>query len=317
MQVYQAIYNDITGKTENITDEYSKNFRVSIEDLIQLKHKVSQFCEQYNVEGQNHNITIYHIKATKERFSSFERFSAYNSSNTSPIERIVIELNILIVLPKVRKPQPYKVRIALTSGLAMLAKHEKDFPKNVPVNMIIKAIQAESAEVEIEYIDYIVARSISDLIREWIESLPQTESSQKILKLQNNSHYVRSFIYVSFTLITILFSLKFANIVLSSTSLSEVRLSSFLILSMSFVFFAYRLGIFLGHRVERAIDSIKGNEFSVININNGDKTLIEKQRNKIKKSKVKVLKESLIAVVLGFLGSVLANIISNAVSTKP
>lgn len=317
MQIYQAIYNDITGKTENITDEYNKYFDLSMEDLIQLKHKIFQFCEQYNVEAQNHNITVYHIKATKERFSSFERFSKYNSSNTSPIEKIIIEFNLLIILPQLNKPQSYKIEIKLTSGIALISKYEKDLPKHVPIGMVIKTIQAETAEVEIEYVDYIVARSISDLIREWIGSLKNLESSPRITRLQENSHHIRKFISLVFPLIAIFFSLEFSSHILSNLSVNEVRLSSFLIISISVIFFTYKLGDFFGQRIERAIDSIKGSDFSIININNGDKVLISEYLKKIRKSKIRAIKESAIAFVLGFAASISANIVSNIISSQP
>jgi hypothetical protein len=317
MQVYQAIYNDITGKTENITDTYNKYFELSMEDIFQLKDKIFQFCEQYHVEGQNHNITVYHIKATKERFSSFERFFTYNASNTSPIEKIVIEFNLLIVLPKVKKPQSYKIKIDLTSGIALLSKHENDFPKGIPINVIIKAIQAETAEVEIEYVDYIVARSISELIRDWIESLKTLDGSLQIKKLQDNSHHVREFFSFAFPFIAIFFCLKFSTIILSEFSVNEIRLSSFLIISFSAIFFSYNLGNILGRRIEGAIDSIKGINFSIIKINNGDKVLISEHSKKIRKSKIRAIKESVVAIILGFTASILANIISNIINSQP
>ncbi len=200
MQIYQAIYNNITGKTEKITDSYNRFYKVSLDEIVNLEMRVNQFCEQYHIKEINSAITIFHIKDSKERFSSFERLRTYNVANTSPVERINIELNFLIILPKVNKPQNYKVTISLVSGLAIIQKHENDMPKELPIAIIMRAIQQETAEIEIEYVDYIVARSMSELFREWIDSLPELSPNKTTEWWQSKSHFVRQIIAMIFFL---------------------------------------------------------------------------------------------------------------------
>ena len=43
MQVYQAIYNDITGKTELISDSYSECLMLKLDDVIKLQYIFKQF----------------------------------------------------------------------------------------------------------------------------------------------------------------------------------------------------------------------------------------------------------------------------------
>ncbi|MCK7578692.1 MAG: hypothetical protein MZV65_25060 [Chromatiales bacterium] len=74
MQLYQAIYNDITGKTEKLTDTYDVYYELSLNDLFQLENRLKQFCEQYLIEGLNASITIFFTrKDRRAKFSSFEQ----------------------------------------------------------------------------------------------------------------------------------------------------------------------------------------------------------------------------------------------------
>ena len=102
LQAYQAAYNEITGKTEELSRDYSVAYQMGMSDLEQLNIKVEQLCEQYNLIEANYNVTVFHQEDTKDRFSSFERFKLYNSSNPSPVESVLIEYNLLIRLPNNR-----------------------------------------------------------------------------------------------------------------------------------------------------------------------------------------------------------------------
>ena len=82
MQVVQDIYNEITGKSEELTKGYSNPIQVSFEDIIQLNYKITQMYEQYNISSNSCTVTVYHSKDQKQVFSSFERFTLYDRSNT-------------------------------------------------------------------------------------------------------------------------------------------------------------------------------------------------------------------------------------------
>tara|TARA_R110001592_G_C13044445_1_gene739594 strand:+ start:809 stop:1237 length:429 start_codon:yes stop_codon:yes gene_type:complete len=108
MKIVQSIYNEITGKTERLSQTLRNNHDITFNDLKQLNIKIRQLYEQYNVVSKNCAVTVFHVNDCKEQFSSFERFEIYDSSNTSPCENVRLEYNFLIVLPGTQKAQPYK-----------------------------------------------------------------------------------------------------------------------------------------------------------------------------------------------------------------
>lgn len=53
LQTLQGIYNELTGKSEEVGKSYTKPIQVKFADLEQLNHKISQACEQYNIVSGN------------------------------------------------------------------------------------------------------------------------------------------------------------------------------------------------------------------------------------------------------------------------
>lgn len=312
MQIYQAIYNEITGKTEIITDSYKNFLILDMNDIFQLKYKLDQFLEQYHVSAFNTSITIFHVKASKERFSSFDRLHTYNTSNTSPIERINIEINFLLAPPKLTKPQNYKVTINLISGAALIAKSKPDIPTDIPGMIIMRAIQRKAVEVEIEYIDYIIARSISDLIREWIGSIKEQEVNEKLQSTQKMSHYFARFCELTFFSLALITSFFFAKVFLSTNTVQSVLLAQFILISGSSIILSKQIGLLLGRNIERKIDSINTNSISFICINSGDKKQYTEFQNNIKLEKWEAWKSGIIALGIGICSSIIATIIYNA-----
>jgi len=311
MQLYQAIYNDITGKTEELGDSYDNFLIFKIDDIFQLEYLFKQFLEQYQIEGFNVLITVFHIKSNQERFSSFDRFQIYNVNNSSPIERIHIELNILILPPRAKNPQNYKILIDIISSAAVLSKNKKDIPEEVPIKLILKAIQKRAVDVRIEYIDYIIARSISDLLRDWIKSVEEVKVFKDIKKIQSKSHYTRFFIPALFFSISFIFSIIFSKKILDHPNATLYTLSIYMIVSVVVLYLSKEIGIFMGRKLERHIDSINTNELSFIKINSGDEKQFNKYTDRESSEKAKAIKTGVISLLIGIFSSIIGAIIYN------
>lgn len=311
MQVYQAIYNEITGKTEEITDSYKNYLVIELKDLLQLKHLFEQFLEQYHVDVFNTSITIFHIKSSKERFSSFERLNTYNSNNNSPIERVNIELNFLIVPPKLSKPQNYKVSINMVSGAAVATKNKLDIPDDLPMMVIMRTVQEKAIEIKIEYIDYIIARSISELLREWVGSIQELKPDNNVKKLQKKARHFSRATWLIFYIISIVVSVTYASAFFSSKVLEPALLVKFLLISGSFILLSKEVGVFFGRNIEHKMHSINTNEVTFIHINIGDKKLYKKFQEDISLGKSAAWKSGFIALGIGIFSSIMATIIYN------
>jgi hypothetical protein len=169
MQTVQHIYNEITGRSEELSRSYSLNHITSFADIKQLHIKLCQLLEQYNVVSINCAITLYHLDDQKQVFSSFDRFELYDQTTLSPVENVRIEYNFLIVLPQVKKPQSYQIEINIQSR-ATLAKRAK-LESNFHADLFMGMFEDRTANLEIKYIDYSVARNLQITIDGWFKGL--------------------------------------------------------------------------------------------------------------------------------------------------
>lgn len=309
MQVYQAIYNEITGKTEVISDSVSKFLKIELNDLHQLNKLFEQFLEQYEVSAFNSSITIFHTEGNKERFSSFDRLNFYNVSSSSPIERINLELNVLITPPKLVKPQSYKIVINLIAGAAIIGKAGSEIPDKISKALLMRAIQEKAIEFKVEYVDYIIARSISDLIKNWASTIVEHDTNKSIQKIQKYSHLIRVGFSTSFLMMAMLFTLYFSVLILPDSVESNAALAQFLIVSAFSIIVIKNIGEYLGRKVERAIDSINTNEVSFIFINAGDKKLYNEYQKDVRADKLRAFR----SIVLGLFVGVASSIIATAI----
>jgi len=113
MQLVQDVYNEITGKTEEITKGYKPDYIIKIEDISQLNTKITQLYEQYYIQSSNCSVTIYYEEDQKQVYTSFERFMLYDSSQLSPTESILLTYEFMIVLPKTKRVQTYSLSVRI------------------------------------------------------------------------------------------------------------------------------------------------------------------------------------------------------------
>lgn len=250
-KVAQAIYNSVTGKTEKLSRTYSKDYLILLEDIRQLHMKCQQACGQWTVLNKSESITVHHLDDNKEIFSSFERFTIYDPSRTSPTESIVYEFNLLLQLPKVEKPQHYKVSVRALSRAALIRRMEKEMAPPA----FLRLFGGGSIVVEIEYVDYVVARNILGMIDSWTDEIERQSKLSWIRYIQRFTHWlppIAQFLAIAF----IGFSLFAATSTVLDDTSTPPLVGRWLILAGTVITLAALLARRLGSLVESGIDQI-------------------------------------------------------------
>jgi hypothetical protein len=215
LKVYQDIYHQITGRTEQIRQRYTDNILLDFSEIEQLHFKVMQLCEVHTVIAKNEVISVFHEKERKEQFTSFERFKTYNSNTTKPTVNIVLRYNFSILLPDRRQPQEYIVTVRLTSRVAMLHAMEDEVPSFMRGRFLGLATM-HTAEVSVEYADYVVARSFLEAFDEWIEGCQSTPKNKLLEFAQEYSHLIPKTLQLGLAAIVIYFCIQESPAFLSS-----------------------------------------------------------------------------------------------------
>ena len=189
LKVYQDIYHQVTGRTEEIRKRYTDNILVDFSELEQLHIKITQLCDVHNIVASNETISVFHTKERKEQFTSFERFRAYNANATSPSVNVVLKYNFSVIPSGLERPQEYVVTIRLTSRVAAMKQMEDEAPEFMR-GRFFGFMAGNIAEVTIQYADYVVARGFLEAFDEWIGGCKATPKSRTIQFLRRYSHRI-------------------------------------------------------------------------------------------------------------------------------
>lgn len=298
MKTVQQIYSELTGKEETLEKTYEKNFIIGYEDLYQLNAKIFQITEQFNIVAQNCAVTIYHTNNQKQVFSSFERFKLYDSSVTSPTEKINLEYDFLIIQPNTQKPQAYKIEISITSRSAAIEKQKK--MTGLQAHIFHEFITLRSARSEITYIDYSVARTFQVAITEWFDSL-KDHLEPKYIKLLKRFKYSYPFIL---SCLSIVFCSLFYITKILPTEISNREIAFHVILFCSLIFLIPKISYEIGDYCHSTIAKV--HPASYLSLTRGDELLAE--------SSSKYNKNNIIITLSSITFAILINIIANALT---
>ena len=302
MQTVQDIYNEFTGKSEEISKSYRLHHKTCFEDIEQLNLKIEQLREQYNIIEKNCNVTLYHVDDCKEVFSTFQRFRLYDKSSLSSIENVHLQYNFLILLPKINRPQHYKIEIDIHSRAAIKQKSKIEHGIH---RRIMNIIATRTAVLEIEYIDYTVARNFRTTIDSWFNGLEASEPHKLLNIAQDNSHHFALISrYLSAAFIFAFFYANSAGWVDGGLTLLDIFKLS--ILCFGAVYIISGIAARFGSEMARAIDKIQ--PLSYLKLNRGDEKAISELTKSNNANKWKTFSALVVTVVL--------NLISVWVSAK-
>lgn len=167
--VLQAWYHHLTKRTEEMFDYFTDRYIFSYEDIVNFGEKFSQTCAQFQIEAINSEVHVSFSDKTKQSFSSFDKFREIEKTKTASVLDCEIIFNFHIKVPQSPEFQPYKLQMFLRKATpAKDVSDEDEFFSSVPSNF-----PAPSVICRIGFVDYVVARSFKQLIREWVATLEQ------------------------------------------------------------------------------------------------------------------------------------------------
>jgi hypothetical protein len=298
LKVYQDIYHQVTGRTEQIRKRYSDNLLLDLSELAQLHHKVTQLCDVHRVVARNESISVFHDKERKEQFTSFERFRAYNANTASPSVSVVMTYNFSIIPAGLQRPQEYVVTVRLTSRVAATKQMEADAPSFMQ-GRLYGFMTGNTAEVTIDYADYVVARGFLEAVDEWVSGCKCTPRSQALRFLRRHSHRIPEIARLIVAAMVVAFGLRAVPEFFGAATPPTVW-ARFLIVYIGGAFILMSLAHTTAELIEEAIDTYP--ELSYLKLNKGDEKLIAEASS----ARPRVVTR----FVLGCIGSVVLGIIA-------
>lgn len=299
LKVYQDVYHQITGRTEQIRKRYSDHLLVEFSEIEQLHIKIQQLCDVHKIVACNEVISIFHEKERKEQFTSFARFRAYNANAASPTVNLVLKYNFSIVPAGLDRPQEYAVSIRLTSRVAMLKQIEDEAPPFVR-GRLAGFVALNTAEVTIDYADYVIARGFLEAFDEWIRGCNKTPPISWLNPFRKWSEYIPSSAKLIVGALITWFAFLSIPTYFGPSTQPDIWARFFVVYAGGALILVPLIGA-IGSLIEEAIDSYP--VLSYLKLNKGDTNLIEdfgSRRNAVLR---KLTISSVFTVLLGIVSA--------------
>lgn len=305
LKVYQDIYHQVTGRTEKIAQRYSDNLLIEFSELEQLHHKIMQLCDIHNVVANNEVISIFHEKERKQQFTSFARFRSYNSNATRPTTSIALKYNFSIIPSGLPHPQEYVVTIRLTSRVAAINQLENEAPSFMRGRFFSFMLE-NTAEVSVEYADYIIARGFLEAFDEWIKGCNATPKIEWLDFLRRWTQHLPWIISTVMVFLLGVYAIQAIPEFFGKELNAEVAARFIVIYSIA-AYILITLGNTAGGMIEDAIDSYP--ILSYLNLNRGDAKLIDEFKGRKTKVVYKLIRGAVLTIVLGVISAKLERLI--------
>lgn len=305
LKAYQDLYHQITGRTEQIRRRYSENILLDASDLEQLHHKILQLCDVHNVVARNETISVFHDKERKEQYTSFDRFRLYNANNPNPCVTVVMKYNFSIIPAGQLRPQEYVVTVLLTSRVAQLRQAEEEAPPFLRAR-IASFVGDNTAEVTVDYADYVIARGFLEAFDEWIRGCKVGPKRRWLRAIQAWSYFIPRVVQTVTVLLITSYALQ-AIPEYFPPEATPAHWARFVVLYLGASFVLVAGAGAAGHFMERAIDSYPS--LSYLKLNKGDERMISEFQDRTRKSILGLLSGSTLAIVLGIISTKLEKLL--------
>jgi hypothetical protein len=299
LKVYQDIYHQVTGRTEQIRKRYSDNLLAEFAEIEQLHFKVQQLCDVHKIVACNEVISVFHEKERKEQFTSFERFRAYNANAASPTVSLVLKYNFSLIPAGLERPQEYAVSIRLTSRVAMLRQIEDEAPSFV-FGRLAGYVALNTAEITIDYADYVVARGFLEAFEEWIRGCRKSPPLTVLGPMRRWSGHVPGAAKLVAGVLISWFAFQSVPTYFSLSTQPDMWARFLVVYAAGALILVPLMGA-MGSLMEEAIDSYP--VLSYMKLNRGDANLIDEFDSRKRLVLFKFVASSVFAVALGIISS--------------
>jgi len=209
----QAIYHDITGKTENLSKRLSGDKLINLSNIDHLYAMIIEQIGQYDVMfGPTVTIVLKNINDKSITYSSWERFKNLMISNHDITSEIAIKFEFVIQNPQTSITQRCIINVGLDSSLPIIHEQRAESkPESEHFGLIFFFRQKwPVVHISIDFVDFLVARVFMGIIEEWFNTLNNTPLQK-----------LNSFMFRRMELIRLIFS-QFGRIGIASFLLAFV-----------------------------------------------------------------------------------------------
>lgn len=206
----------------------------------------------------------------------------------------------MIILPSTKQAQSYNIVVDLHSRTAL---RKKAASEHGITRRIIQVFATRTGNIDINFVDYTVARTFNTAIKQWYQSIQKNKAPKYIEIIQDKSEHVPS-IFKIFTIITVAFVFYLNRDHFIDNKSSIDVLFSVGLVAFSAIYISGILAAKMGNFCEHAIDNYQA--ISGLRFNRGDNVALDEFKESNRKS--------ILAMIISILGAIVINVFSGYLS---
>lgn len=298
----QDIFQYFTQPKTSLNKDYSNNLKLTFDEIENLNYMILQSLRGENIVGINSSVIVVHKDKSKVIFEGFENFKGYVVGGSSPTRLVVLIYRYVMNSSSNNQLQNYEIKIELNSKLATYERMNEDKLPSAMKSLLVRVMP--TVELTIKYEDYLKAKVIVDLVDNWVNGCPTSDSNKTdIVKFfQNHSHtFPAIFSCISVLLIMFYIQNSISSLIPENSAIQEYAIFLIQTLGLSYLIIIIARGV--GRLVENFLDFYPF--LSYVKINKGDEKLLASRKGRIQAVFLKITA----TIILGALGSYLMAVI--------
>ncbi|MEO1256114.1 MAG: hypothetical protein AAFY41_14685 [Bacteroidota bacterium] len=256
-----ALFSEITGKTNSISQTFDKRFVLKYHDLEQFEQKVTQFFQRSGVAKLVFYYEISLSSGEVLKRDSLESLQKVDSSSPHHVDELTATAEVLLDNKNALsdKGVPYENYKIVMSARAL------SMPAFFNIKEYLPAFDFPRLSFSIEFNQYVVAQSLKGVLNDWCSSLETIPENDQIPKIAKISYFLNiNTLTISYIVVSVSFLLWFDL----GENASGVQIANTLFLFFLIVNSTSLLVRFTLQKMYDAVRSIT--EHSVIMITKGD-----------------------------------------------
>lgn len=316
---YKSVYQAMTAKQDCKTKIFSRNVRVTKDDIADLNNRVVSKLRNYKNAGFSINVNVTFDKKQSLEFSTWDEFENHDFHETSAINSITIIWEFCAVLPQYNIPQKHVLVVKIADALKPQEMLNIVFTGKLE-NLEDIEKQMYPVVARVDYINFVLGDELIKIVEEWTNSLELQDSEISTFYRFARKHKRKISFLINYVSLVIILAcgIKIFNQtwrsfdvqLLSMVSIDNICKISWVlggIVAVVIVF--YKLAEWMANTFYRTMDVQYDNH--VFYINNGDSNLHKSIERKKKKNVHFAVGSIVGTIVINVFCSIISSVIMN------
>lgn len=189
----QAIYNAVTGKTENYSKNLRGNVKIQFNDVRRLYDQICQQIEHLHKVAEPTVTVVIKSEGSKSlQHSSWAHFEQLQTTSFDVTSELTLKFEILLTLPNGGPPQRLVLTVNLDSSLPVVRPLDREIPSGPFSNfLMIMGERWPTCNISIDFVDFLVAQRFIGTIEKWFDELEKIPCSKLNMYLLKNWQTVK------------------------------------------------------------------------------------------------------------------------------